>query len=290
MAPHDKTSDPMMDPHSTSPSYRFQPLATQTKQNPDSNHAMLHRSLAYKPDIVSHASGVHLTLDSGRTIIDACGGAAVTCIGHGNQEVYAAALSQMNKVSYVHTDAYTTTVAEDLAHIILDGNPYGLEKAFFVGSGSEAMDAALKLARQYFYEKGEEERKFLVARKQSYHGNTIGAMSVSSNLPRKIPYEPLLLPIVSHVSPAYAYQYKQDTETENEYVSRLASELDAEFHHLGPQNVIAFIAEPSTSFRSHCPPFGTVVGVARRFTSICSLDMSCSSNSNPERVILTPKS
>ena len=208
MAPHDKTSDPTMDPHSTSPSYGFQPLATQTKQNPDSNHAMLHRSLAYKPDTVSHASRVHLTLDSGRPIIDACGSAAVTCISHGNQEVYAAALSQMKKVSYVHIGAYTATVAEDLVHIILDGNPDGLEKAFFVGSESEAIDAALKLARQYFYEKGEKERKFLVARKQSYHGNTIGAMSVSSNLPRKIPYEPLLLPNVSHVSPAYAYQCK----------------------------------------------------------------------------------
>ena len=244
-----------MDIHSTSPSYGFQPSATQIKEGHQSEQALLHRSLFYSPETVSQASGNHLTLaGSGRKIVDACGGAAVTCIGHGNEEVYAAALSQMQKVSYVHTGAYTTAAAEDLAHVILDGNPYGLEKAFFVGSGSEAMDAALKLARQYFYEKGEKQRRFLVGRKQSYHGNTIGAMSVSSNLPRKIPYEPLLLPNTSHVSPAYAYQYKLDTETESEYVTRLAIELDAEFHRLGPQNVVAFIAEPIVGATTGCVP------------------------------------
>ena len=258
-----------MNHYATPPStYGFQPTAAQMKQHPDSNHAMLHRSLTCKPDTVSHASSIYLTLESGRTIIDACGGAAVTCIGHGNEEVHAAALSQLKKVSYVHTGAYTTTAAEDLAQIILDGNPYGLEKAFFVGSGSEAMDAALKLARQYFYEKGEKERRFLVARKQSYHGNTIGAMSVSSNLPRKIPYEPLLLPGVSHVSPAYAYQYKLDFETEAQYVSRLATELDTEFHRLGPQNVIAFLAEPVVGATTGCVP--APPGYFRAVRDICT--------------------
>lgn len=251
MAPH-STSESTLDPHSTIPSYGFQPSATQTKtpQNP----ALFHRSLAHQPDTVTHASGIHLTLSTGRTIIDACGGAAVSCIGHNNAEVLAAAMQQMRTVSYVHTGAYTTSSAEELASIMLDGNAYGLEKAFFVGSGSEAMDAAMKLARQYFYESGHCERKNFVARKQSYHGTTVGAMSLSSNLPRKVPYEPLLLGNVSHVSPAYAYQYRLAEESEEQYVMRLAEELDDEFQRLGPETVMAFVAEPIVGATSGCVP------------------------------------
>lgn len=160
----------------------------------------------------------------------------------------------MRSVSYVHTGAYTTSAAEDLARLVLDGNPHGLEKAFFVGSGSEAVDAAMKLARQYFFESGHAERRNFVARRQSYHGNTIGAMSLSSNLPRKLPYEPLLLPNVSHVSPAYAYQYQSPGESETEYVARLVAELDDEFQRLGPETVIAFVAEPQVGATFACVP------------------------------------
>lgn len=257
MAPHSTAPDPTMDPHSPTPSYGFQPSATQTKLGTSTaNPALLHRSLAHQPETVTHASGLTLTLSSGRTIIDACGGAAVSCLGHGNEEVLSAAIEQMRKVSYVHTGAYTTSAAEDLASLILEhGRQYGLEKAFFCGSGSEAMDAALKLARQYFYEMPEgagRGRRNLVARKQGYHGVTIGAMSVSSNLPRKVPFEPLLLPNVSHVSPAYAYQYQRIGETEAEYVARLAQELDDEFHRLGPDTVIAFVAEPVVGATTGC--------------------------------------
>ena len=158
----------------------------------------------------------------------------------------------MRNVSYVHTGAYTTSSAEDLASTILHGNPYGLEKAFFVSSGSEAMDAAMKLARQYFFERGQRERTRFVARRQSWHGTTLGAISLSSNLPRKVPYEPLLLQNVSHVSPAYAYQYQLPTESESDYLQRLAAELDAEFHRLDPATVIAFVAEPIVGATSGC--------------------------------------
>lgn len=252
MAPHSTEPDATSDPHSTLPSYGFQASASHVKR--DSNPALLHRSLSHQPYAVTHASGIYLTLEDGRQIIDACGGAAVSCLGHGNEEVITAGIEQMRKVSYVHTGAYTTSSAEDLAHVILDGNPHGLEKAFFVSSGSEAMDGALKLARQYFYEKGEKGRSHFVARKQSYHGTTIGAMSVGSNLPRKVPYEPLLLPNVSYVEPAYAYHYMRASEKEDEYVSRLVSELESEFERLGPKNVIAFIAEPVVGATSGCTP------------------------------------
>ena len=245
-----------MSKHSNAPSYGFQPSATQTKTvDSGSNPALLHRSLVYQPEQVPHALGANITLSTGRTIIDACGGAAVSCLGHGNREVLEAAIQQMQKVSYVHTGAYTTSAAEDLAALILEhGSQFDLEKAFFCSSGSEAMEAALKLARQFFYENGQRHRVNLVARKQSWHGTTIGAMSVGSNLPRKIPYEPLLLQNVSHVSPAYAYQYQHADETEEDYVVRLSTELDDEFQRLGPGTVIAFIAEPVVGATAGCMP------------------------------------
>ncbi|KAL6720503.1 hypothetical protein ACLMJK_002427 [Lecanora helva] len=256
MAPHSTDLDQSTNPHSTVPSYGFQPSATQ-KQLSDQKAApaLLHRSLAHQPETVVHASGIKLTLSSGRIIIDACGGAAVSCLGHGNSEVLDAAMQQMRDVSYVHTGAYTTSAAEDLASLILEhGRQYGLEKAFFCGSGSEAMDTALKLARQFFYETGEKQRVNLVAREQSWHGATIGSMSVGSNLPRKIPYEPLLLQNVSHVSPAFAYHYQYASESEEDFVKRLAIELEDEFQRLGPETVIAFIAEPIVGATTGCVP------------------------------------
>ena len=248
-----------MDSHSTTPSYGFQPSATQKKSVDERfSSAVLHRSLHHEPETVIHASGLLLTLSSGRTVIDACGGAAVSCIGHGNVEVLEAAVQQMQKVSYVHTGAYTTSAAEDLANLILDhGRQYGLEKALFCGSGSEAMEAAMKLSRQYFYEMPEGQgrsRKHFVARKQSWHGTTIAAMSVGSNLPRKLPYEPLLHQNVSHVTPAFAYHYQRSDESIPEFVMRLAQELDQEFKRLGPETVIAFIAEPVVGATTGCVP------------------------------------
>ena len=186
-------------------------------------------------------------------------------------------MQQMRNVSYVHTGAYTTTSASDLATSILSGNPHGLTKAFFVGSGSEAMDAAMKLARQYFHERGQSARRNFVAREQSYHGATIGAMSLSSNLPRKVPYEPLLLKTVSHVSPAYAYQYRRAEESEEQYVVRLVEELDDEFQRLGPETVVAFVAEPIVGATSGCVPapagyFRSVRAVCDRYGVLLILD------------------
>jgi len=227
--------------------------------------ALLHRSLTARPYKVINAEGIYLTLDDGRRIIDACGGAAVACIGHGNEEVLTAVVEQMRQVSYVHSLTYTTDSAEQLAHILLDGNPFGLEKAYFVGSGSEAIDAALKLARQYFFELGMHDRTHYVSRRQGYHGTTVGAMTVSSNLPRKKPYAPLQLGNVSWVSPAYAYQYAHRDETEEQFATRLVEELDAHIQAIGPEKVIAFIAEPLVGATSGCTPApkGYFAGVRR---------------------------
>ncbi|KAI1629846.1 pyridoxal phosphate-dependent transferase [Exophiala viscosa] len=223
--------------------------------------ALLHRSLHQQPYKVTSAKRLYLTLSNGRVIMDACGGAAVASIGHGNKEVLQAIQQQMSTgVSYIHSLTYTSDAAEDLAHHLIDGpqgaGRFGLERAYFVNSGSEAMDAALKLARQYWFEQGQVDRTQLVARKQSYHGTTIGAMNVSSNLPRKVPYACYQLGNVSWVSPAYAYQYSmwQEGETEERFAERLVEELDRHFQDLGPKNVIAFIAEPLVGATSGCTP------------------------------------
>ncbi|KAF4468845.1 ornithine aminotransferase [Fusarium albosuccineum] len=224
---------------------------------------LMHRSLVQHPYMVESAHGIELRLSSGQTIIDACGGAAVALIGHGNEEVIQAIADQARKVSYVHTQAYTTAPAEELANILLNGNPYGLEKAFFVGSGSEAVESALKLARQYHFEQGDAERVHIISRRQCYHGNTIASMSISTNIARKAPYQGFMYPNVSHVSPAYAYRYKDDTETEADFTERLLMELEEEFLRIGPQKVAAFIAETVVGATSGCvaAPAGYFRGV-----------------------------
>ena len=224
---------------------------------------LMHRSLVQQPYMVESAQGMELKLANGQTILDACGGAAVTLIGHGNQEVIQAITEQAQKVSYVHTQAYTTAPAEELADLILQGNPYGLDKAFFVGSGSEAVESALKLARQFCYEKGETERVHIVSRRQCYHGNTMASMSISTNLTRRAPYQGFMYPNVSHVSPAYAYQYKQDNESEADFTKRLLDELEAEFLSVGPEKVVAFIAETVVGATIGCvaAPAGYFKGV-----------------------------
>jgi adenosylmethionine-8-amino-7-oxononanoate aminotransferase len=207
---------------------------------------MLHRSLDELPHTVTRAKGSFLYLQDGSCKLDACGGAAVAIIGHGNEEVIEATITQMRKVSYIHTGAYTTDSAEELAKCILQPLSVGqppdettLCKAFFLGSGSEANDAAMKCARQYWYEKGETQRKIYIAHKQSYHGNTIGTMSVSSVLARKVSYDEILLPNVSFVNAADAFHRLSKQETEEEYTGRLARGLEDEIIRLGPTNIIS---------------------------------------------------
>jgi adenosylmethionine-8-amino-7-oxononanoate aminotransferase len=228
----------------------------------DNDH-LLHRSFIDPPALVERAEGVNLFLSDGRKVIDACAGAAVALIGHGNKEVHQAIINQLQKVSYVHTQSYTTQSAEDLANLILQGSPYGLEKAFFVGSGSEAVESALKLARQYYFEKNEPERLHIVSRRQGYHGNTMTTMSISGNLARKIPFEGFSYPHTSQVSPAFAYRNMRDNETEIEYTARLLQELEDELLRVGSHKVMAFIAEPvaGSGIGSVTPPAGYLAGI-----------------------------
>ncbi len=213
---------------------------------------MIHRSLHAMPDTVVSGDGIRLRLADGREIIDGSGGAAVACIGHGNRRVVAAIAAQAGRVAYAHTGFFTSEPAEALADILLDGEPGGLTHAFFVSSGSEAMEAALKLARQYFLEIGQPERQHFIARWQGYHGTTLGALGVGGHRARRAPYEPLLSAASSRVSPCFAYRFRRDGESDGQYVQRLADELEAEFQRVGPGRVAAFVAETVVGAATGC--------------------------------------
>ena len=205
---------------------------------------LLQRNLRSDPPLALTGEGIFIRDSNGRTVIDGSGGAAVACLGHGHPRVLAAMKAQMDRISYAHTALYSCESAEALADLVLDGEPGGLTHLYLCSSGSEGAEAALKLARQYHVERGEPQRSRFIARRQSYHGNTLGALAAGGNMMRRALYQPLLSESFSHVSPCYAYRDRRDDESDADYVARLAAELEAEFQRLGPQNVAAFMAEP----------------------------------------------
>ena len=228
---------------------------------------LLHRSLHHMPPKATGGHGIYLVGEDGRDIIDGSGGAAVACLGHNHPAVNEAIARQLARVAYVHTGLFTNDAAEALADALLEGEPGGLTHAYFVSSGSEGMEAALKLARQYFLEIGESRRDRVIARRQSYHGNTLGALAAGGNAMRRAPYQQLLSGAFSHVSPCYAYRDRRDDEDDEAYVARLAEELEAEFQRLGPGRVMAFCAEPVVGATLGCVP--PLAGYFRRVRDIC---------------------
>jgi adenosylmethionine-8-amino-7-oxononanoate aminotransferase len=229
---------------------------------------VLHRSLNEFPPRVTGGEGVWLIAEDGRRILDGSGGAAVSCLGHGHPRVIEAMSRQASKIAYAHTGFFTSEPAEALADHLLGDEPGGLACAYFVSSGSEAIEASIKLARQYFIERGEPERAHFIGRRQSYHGNTLGALAAGGNAWRREPYAPLLSSAFSHVTPAFAYHEKHDHESEADFVARLAAELEAEFQRLGPDTVAAFIAEPVVGATAGCVP--APEGYFRAVRNICS--------------------
>jgi len=203
---------------------------------------VLHRQLATTPPRAVSASGMYIVDEQGRRFLDACGGAAVSCLGHGHPDVLAAMHAQIDRLVYAHTSFFTSEVSESLADHLVEHAPAGLDHVYFVSGGSEAVEAALKLARQYFVEIGQPQRTHFVARRQSYHGNTLGALAVGGNEWRRRQFAPLLID-VKHVAPCYEYRDRLPNETEADYTARLLAEIDAAFQQIGPDRVIAFCAE-----------------------------------------------
>lgn len=204
---------------------------------------VMHRSLRQTPAIATSGKGVWLYDAQGNAWLDGSGGAAVSCLGHGHPDVIAAMHRQIDALAYAHTSFFTTEVAEELAQRLVEDAPAGTSHAYFVSGGSEAVEAALKMARQYYVEIGQPQRSRIIARRQSYHGNTLGALAVGGNEWRRRQFAPLLID-VTHVSPCYAYRDQQAGETAEQYSARLVQELDDTIQRLGPDTVMAFVAEP----------------------------------------------
>ncbi len=204
---------------------------------------IIHRSLRQTPPVAVAASGVTVRDSSGKTYIDASGGAAVSSLGHAHPHVIAAMHRQIDACTYAHTAFFTTEVAEELAAKLVSKAPAGIDAVYLVSGGSEAMETALKLARQYFVESGESKRSVFIARRQSYHGNTLGALAVGGNEWRRKPFAPLLMD-VPRVAPCYEYRDRAERQTLDQYTAGLLDELETAIMKAGPDKVIAFVAEP----------------------------------------------
>ncbi|EJT77805.1 aminotransferase [Gaeumannomyces tritici R3-111a-1] len=245
-----------------------------SQSKPDSNSqvpksAVLHRKLGIEFLRVAKAKGQYLILDDGRKILDASGGAAVTCLGHCDDRVNQAMIKQLNEVAYCATIFYTTTPFEELCQVLIDSTNGHMARAYIVNSGSEAMEAAMKMARQYFLEKkpAEPQRTKFISRAQSYHGITLGSLSMGGHKYRREKFEPMLLSNITQVSPCYAYREKKQDETDAMYVERLAAELDAEFQRLGPETVCGFVAEPVVGAALGSVP--AVAGYFKAMQAVC---------------------
>ena len=203
---------------------------------------VIHRSFRNTPATAVSGQGVTLRDSLGREYLDGSSGAAVSILGHGHPDVIAAMHAQIDRLNYAHTSFFTTEIAEELADELIRSAPQGLSDVYFVSGGSEAVEAALKMTRQYFLEIGQPQRTKFIARRQSYHGNTLGALAVGGNESRRMPYAPILIP-VTHVSACYPYRDLHANETDLQYGQRLAAELEATILREGPESVMAFIIE-----------------------------------------------
>ncbi len=206
------------------------------------NTRVFHRHLHHTPPRAVAGEGVYLIDQAGRRYIDASGGAAVSCLGHAHPDVLQAMHRQIDQLAYAHTSFFTTEVAETLADHLVATAPAGMSHAYFVSGGSEAVEAALKMARQYFVEIGQPQRSHFIARQQSYHGNTLGALAVGGNEWRRAQFHPLLMD-VTHVSPCYEYRHRLPNETAEAYGQRLVQELSDTIDRLGGDRIMAFVAE-----------------------------------------------
>ncbi len=200
------------------------------------------RHIKAPPPKAVAGDGCYLIDDAGKRYFDGSGGAAVSCLGHSDAGVREAVKAQLDQLAFAHTGFFTSEPAERLAGMLAARAPEGLDRVYFVSGGSEAVEAALKLARQYYLEIGEPKRHRIIARKQSYHGNTLGALAAGGNEWRREPFAPLLIE-TSLVSPCFEYRGRGEGESADAYGLRVANELEAEILRLGPENVMCFIAE-----------------------------------------------
>ena len=227
---------------------------------------VFHRSLSGALPTVSHGEGVYLYDTGGRAYLDGCGGAAVSCLGHSDGRVKQAIADQLRKVPFAHTGYFTNEAVEHLAEKLAERAPGALDRVFFVSGGSEAIETALKMARQYFVERGETGRSRFITRRQSFHGNTLGALAAGGNCWRRAQFEPLLIE-THRIEPCYEYRGRKLEETPESYGLRVADELESRILELGPETVAAFIAETVMGATAGAVP--PTAGYFARVREIC---------------------
>ena len=227
---------------------------------------VFHRLPATKLPVVARGEGMYVYDTDGNVYLDACGGAAVSCLGHSDPDVKRAIIEQLDHIPFAHTAFYTSEAAETLADRLTERAPGDLDRVYFVSGGSEATETALKMARQYFVEKGEPARRNFITRRQSYHGNTLGALAAGGNRWRRDQFEPLLFP-THHIAPCYEYRDRRPEETAQAYGRRVADELEAKILELGAETVIGFIAETVVGATAGAVPPSP--GYFRRIREIC---------------------
>ena len=227
---------------------------------------ILHRQIGGSLAMAAGGKGIHLFDQDGRSYIDASGGAAVSCLGHGHPAVTAAMHAQADRLAYAHTSFFTNAPAEELAERLIAEAPQGISHAYFVSGGSEAVEAALKMARQYFVERGEPRRRNIIARRQSYHGNTLGALAAGGNEMRRTQFRPLLIE-THHIAPCFAYRFQEAGESAESYAARAAQALEDKILELGADTVMAFVAEPVVGATAGAVP--PVADYFKRIRSIC---------------------
>ncbi len=218
------------------------------------------------PPVAMTGQGCYLTDSDGKQYLDGSGGAAVSCLGHGDREVIAKITAQMNLMAFAHTAFFTSEPAEQLADLLIRQAPAGLDRVYFVSGGSEAVETAIKLARQYFVEKGEVGRHRVISRRQSYHGGTLGALAAGGINWRSQPFAPLMME-TSHISPCYAWRGQREGESEFDYGQRVANHLEDEIQTVGANQVMAFIAE--TVVGASLGAVAAVSGYFKRIREIC---------------------
>ena len=227
---------------------------------------ILHRQANSTLPVAVGGKGIELFDSTGKSYIDASGGAAVSCLGHGHPDVIAALHAQLDKLAYAHTSFFTTEVAEQLADRLVADAPAGLDHVYLVSGGSEAIEAALKMARQYFVETGQPQRRHIIARRQSYHGNTLGALATAGNEWRRAQFRPLLIE-THHIDPCYAYRLQKAGESDEAYAARAAQALEDKILELGEDTVIAFVAETVVGATAGAVP--PVADYLKRIRAIC---------------------
>jgi adenosylmethionine-8-amino-7-oxononanoate aminotransferase len=227
---------------------------------------ILHRQISAELPVAVRGAGLYIYDDKGKEYLDASGGAAVSCLGHGHPDVTRAIHEQLDKLAYAHTSFFTTQVAEELADTLVADAPKGLSHVYFVSGGSEAVEAALKMARQYFVEIGQKNRRHIIARRQSYHGNTLGALATGGHKSRRDMFAPLLYE-AHHIDPCYAYRHQLPGESLEDYGRRAADQLEEKIAELGGENVIAFVTEPVVGATTGAVP--PAPGYFKRIREIC---------------------